>query len=145
MNQITVCTERKVKKLLTKITLCSSAIYRVRPSIRLLDPPPYYQFCTFCKFFSKLVYIFRVMLGPLAFLGRALRLGQARGPSAAARRGQGAGRCDPITHFINVLNMSMYKIDRRGRGGGEGVQKSYTRKLYPKLTLSVSFCIQVTS
>ena len=36
-----------------------------------------YQFCT--QLFFKLVYIFRVRLGPLAFLGRALWLGQARG------------------------------------------------------------------
>ena len=59
---------------------------RVRPSLRFLEPPlpPSYQFCTLTFFFSKLVYIFKVRLGPLAFLGRALRLEQARGPSAAA-------------------------------------------------------------
>ena len=77
---------------------------------------------------SKLVYIFIVRLGPLAFLGRALRLGQARGPSAAARTGLGAehrgwerlgaGRCSHMTNYIHVLHMrSMYKIDRI-RGGG---------------------------
>ena len=51
-------------------------------------PPPSYQFCTWpFLFFCKLVYIFRVRLGPLAFLGQALRLGKAQGPSAAARTG----------------------------------------------------------
>ena len=51
-------------------------------------------------------------------MGRALRLGPARGPSAAAT----------CLIFKILLHLrSMYKIDRRG--GGRGVQKSYTRKL----------------
>jgi len=34
---------------------------------------------------SKYVYIFRVRLGPLAFVGRVLGLAQARGPSAGIK------------------------------------------------------------
>ena len=83
---------------------------RVRPRERFLDPP--YQFCKwpFFLFFSKLVHIFRVRLGH--FLGRALRLGQARGPSAAATylgralrlaqaRGPSAAATWPI--ILNIL------------------------------------------
>ena len=39
------------------------------------------------KLLLFIFYYFRVRLGPLAFLGRVLRIGQARGPSAAARPG----------------------------------------------------------
>ena len=77
--------------------------FGVRPSIDFLTlhspahPPSSYQF------FSKLVYN-RVRLGPLACLGRALWLGQARGP----------GACGYMTHFIHVLNMRcIHKICRR--------------------------------
>ena len=82
----------------------------------------------FFSFFSKLVYIFRVRLGPLAFLGRALQLGQARGPGAARPH-----------DFIHVLNIRcMFKIDRPGGG-----QKSFSRKL-PKEVMFNSSSIEVT-
>ena len=51
------------------------------------------------------------------FLGRALRLGWARGPSAAA-----TGQVK-LRHFLSD------PCTKLTGGGGEGVQKSYTRKL----------------
>ena len=92
---------------------------RVRPSIRILAPgsvlvydswtPPSYQFCTWPFLFSAnlLSFIFLLFRVRLGFLGRALRLGWAKGralrprvrlvktisgPSAAARTGSGAKR-----------------------------------------------------
>ena len=61
------------------------------PKERFLDPPPI-NFVHDHYFSAKLLlfffYYFRVRLvGTLAFLGRALRLGQAREPGAAARIG----------------------------------------------------------
>ena len=38
-------------------------------------------------------------MGLRHFLGRALRLGQARGPSAAVRTDYGIGRCGHMTNF----------------------------------------------
>ena len=58
------------------------------------------------------------------FLGRAQRLGHARGPSAAARTYKGAGRCGHMTNYLHVLHMrSMYNNDCGG-----GVQKLFSRK-----------------
>ena len=51
-------------------------------------------------------------------MGRALRLGQARGPSPAAKTGYGAADTCPI-----LIMRSMYKID------GGGVHNSFSRKL----------------
>ena len=46
-----------------------------------------------------------------------MRLGHARGPSAAARTDLGAGRCGHMSNFIPLLNMRcMHKIDRKGGG-----------------------------
>ena len=67
---------------------CNLKNKRICPRERILDPPPLpINFVHDHFFFSKLVYTFRVLLGPLAFLGRALLLGQAMEPSAAARTG----------------------------------------------------------
>ena len=58
--------------------------------------------------------------------GRALRTGQARGPSAAARTCQGAGRCGHMTNFLYVLNKRyVYTIVRKG-GGPEIVLQEIT-------------------
>ena len=46
-------------------------------------------------------------------LGRALRLGRARGPSAAARTGQGAGRCGQESIQYLVVQMSSMTNRRR--------------------------------
>ena len=58
----------------------------VRPRERILNPPPppLLSILYMTNFFFQQISIFGVRLGPLVFLGRALRLGQARGPGAAA-------------------------------------------------------------
>ena len=80
----------------------------VCPRERFLDPLPHINFVHDHLFFSKffIIYFF-VIQGQVRlrhFLGRALRLGQARGPSAAARMGQGAERCghglSQLRHFL---------------------------------------------
>ena len=95
-------------------------------------PPPPMNFVHGPYFPAKLLiitfYYFRVRLS--SFLGRALRLGRARGPSAAAR-GPGAAAMHG-TNDIHVIHIiTLYKIDRRGGpwGGGVGVQISFNRKL----------------
>ena len=57
-------------------------------------------------------YIFRVRLGPLAFLGRALRLGHSRGLSAAVRKGLGAGSSPPLLSIFYIKFM-FYMFDVR--------------------------------
>ena len=73
--------------------------YRVRPRERFLDPLPFPHPINFVHdhlffIFSKNIIIyFFIILDKDRQGGRALRLGQARGPSPTARTGSGAGRC----------------------------------------------------
>ena len=57
--------------------------------------------------------------------GRALRLGQARGPSAAARQARGLA-VRPHDQFYKI-----YTFDRKGEGGGSKiVLKEITKKYF---------------
>ena len=83
-------------------------------------------------YFSANECLFRVRLGH--FLGLALRLGQAR--NRVPRLGQASrGRAlrPHMTHFTHVLNMRciMHACTKLIKGG-EGVQKSFSRKLQIK-------------
>ena len=72
----------------TKFTKNCFALFRqiiwVCPRKRFLDPPPppIHLYVISAKLFIFIFYYFRVRIGQ--FLGRALQLGQARWPSAAA-------------------------------------------------------------
>ena len=79
---------------------------------------------TFSTMFNK-TSIFRVRVdtfwdqrcGQDRLGGRALRLAQDRGPSAAARTGSGAWGCGNMVNYIHFLHKRfMYKIDRRRAG-----------------------------
>ena len=76
------------------------------------------------------------------FLVRALRLGQSRRPSAAARTGKGAGRCGRMINNVHVKHMrSMYKIDRRG-------VQTWNHRFFLKITLTSNrnpYCTQIIS
>ena len=66
-------------------------------------------------------------------LGWALRLGQARGPSAAARIGQGAGRCG---HKINYIHVLLMKSCTKVKECPKTVLKEFTLKLWDTLGYS---------
>ena len=85
------------------------------PRERFLDPPPLLSilYMNFQRFSIKLVFF---QVRSRHFLGRALRLVPARGPSAAAT----------WSSYIHVLHLrSMYKIDRRGGGSKNRSLGSY--------------------
>ena len=75
---------------------------RVRPRERFLDPhpPPSYQFCTWPFFSSKLVYIFRVRLGPLAWDPCTKLIG---GEGGSKNRSLGWSRCQCRTIIISLF------------------------------------------
>ena len=84
--------------------------------IQFLDALTFLSILCMTTYFSaKLLFYYYFKLR-LEFLDRAPQLGQAT--STASRTGEGAERCGHLTIYIYVLHMrSMYKIDRRGRGG----------------------------
>ena len=119
----------------------------VHPSIYYFYPPPTpYQFCAWPRFNFNLFqkkYIYLVLFNGyvrlIQFMGRALRLGQAKGAECCGY--EGVWRCGHMSNYIHVLHMRcMYKMDRRG--GGRGVQKSFSRIL-PTSVLSIGLIWEI--
>ena len=75
-----------------------------------------------------------------------LRLGQTiRGPSAAARTDEGAGRCGHMTQLYLTVKFDMHvAIDRRGAAWGRGVLKSSLGN-YPVYSVLTSTLLQTCS
>ena len=69
-----------------------------------------------------------VRLRPLAFLGRAVRLGQARGPSAAARE-KNLTKFIFTSSFINTLKINKKLCTKLIGDGVGGIQKSFFKNI----------------